>query len=461
VAQPGLTRSRGRGALLGFAAAVGAPVMLAYDPASGGTVPFSRSQGFRDARRFATAYVACAAVAALVARVVERLPDKVPGALPREGSVAYMRTDLDLALTPLLAGGSLEHTRGVLTALRARGYDVQTWSTGPMAGVEAQPLPVVLRPNMGWEIAELASGLIQAATARGRRRPSAFIYQRYSANNLAGVIASRLHGVPLVLEANASEVAWRTEWSSLTHPRLARATERLVLGRSDVIAAVSANAARGLIEAGADPSRTHVVPNGVNVDRFRAPARVQLPFDSGSFVVGFAGLFYPWHGVRFLSEGFVELHRRRPNSRLLLVGDGEERTLAQSILEIGGASDAARVTGVVPAAEVPGYLAATDVLVCPHARNDGFIGSPIKLFEYMAAGRAIVATNVGQIGEVLEHRRTALVVAPDDPAALADALTELHDDKALRERLGEAARREAELQHSWDARLAKLLEGPG
>ena len=75
--------------------------------------------------------------------------------------------------------------------------------------------------------------------------------------------------------------------------------------------------------------------------------------------------------------------------------------------------------------EVPGYLAASDVLVSPHARVRDFIGSPIKLFEYMASGRAIVASRVAQIGEILRDEETALLVEPEAPDALADALTRL------------------------------------
>jgi glycosyltransferase involved in cell wall biosynthesis len=325
--------------------------------------------------------------------------------------------------------------------------------------IPQRELPTVLKANVPWELSELLSGLAQAVRLVRHARPTSFVYQRYSLNNLAGLALARARGLPFVLEANASEVAWREEWSTLQFPALARACEQLVLRHSDRIAAVSVNAARDLLAAGADPARLRVVPNGVDIERFRGAQPRALPFDDDATVVGFAGLFYPWHGARWLAEAFAVVQRERPRARLLLIGDGEEAPLVRTILERGGVSGAALLTGMVARDDVPGYLAAADILVCPHARNDAFIGSPIKLWEYMASGRAIVASDVAQMGEILRHRETALVVPPEDPQALALAIIELIDDPVLRERIGTAAAAEAAAEHSWDARLRSALIG--
>src|SRR5205807_5254955 len=98
--------------------------------------------------------------------------------------------------------------------------------------------------------------------------------------------------------------------------------------------------------------------------------------------------------------------------------------------------------GLVPYTDMPAYLAACDVLVSPHGRQaDGgeFFGSPTKLFEYMAAGRPIVASAVGQIAEVLRDEQSALLVPPDDPQALCKAIVRLVDDAFFRARLAQAA----------------------
>ena len=115
---------------------------------------------------------------------------------------------------------------------------------------------------------------------------------------------------------------------------------------------------------------------------------------------------------------------------------------------------------MVPHAEMPAYLAACDILVSPHGRQaDGeeFFGSPTKLFEYMASGRAIVASAVGQIAEVLVDERSALLVPPDDPDALCRAIVRLVDDACLRARLGRAARGSAEQCHTWRQNAERVL----
>lgn len=290
-------------------------------------------------------------------------------------------------------------------------------------------------------------------------RASAFIYQRYSLNNLAGLILARRWGVPLVLEANSSEAKWRQDFSSLAYPRLAFACERLILRNAAVVSAVSANAAEDLLAAGALPDRLRVVPNGVSLRRFADAPPYPLPAEARGFVICFVGLFYPWHGVRFLAEAFALLHAKHPDARLVLVGDGEEAPAVRSQLAKNGALDATHFAGLVSRSEAPGFMAAADVLVSPHADVHRFIGSPVKVFEYMAAGKPIVATRVAQLAEVLTDGETALLVAPEDPQDMSDALERLYADRPLGRRLGAAARALAEREHSWDARLSAVLEG--
>ncbi|MDP8909312.1 MAG: glycosyltransferase, partial [Chloroflexota bacterium] len=332
VCQPRLEVSRARGALLGVALAAGARAIAAIDPDRGAVRGISRTTALSDLLRFAALNVVARAAmpfATVAARALACMPVRLRAAAQQAGgSVAYLRSDLDLALAPLEAGGSLAHTDGILRALGRRPHDVELWSTGELAGMPAEiprrTLPTVLRANVPWEVSELLSGLAQAVRLLREARPDAFVYQRYSLNNIAGVALARARGIPLVLEANASEARWREDWSKLQFPRFARACERLVLRHSDRIATVSENAARDLLAAGADPRRLRVVPNGVDVARFRAARPRELPFDPQAVVVGFAGLFYPWHGARWLAEAFALLHRSRPDARLLLVGDGEE-----------------------------------------------------------------------------------------------------------------------------------------
>lgn len=468
VSQPSLELNRARGLLLAFPLLLGAGQAVLLAPEGDGVPqPIAARAAAADLVRWLIIRIASIGLVRVASVAVGRAARSVPHSprhIPSAGLVIYLRTDLDLVVSPLEAGGSLAHTDGIVRALERQGYRVECWSTGDMAleaSVARRRLRAFLRGNVPKEVAELISGIVQAIAPPARSPGAAAVYQRYSLNNLAGLLLARRWGVPLILEANASEVKWREDWSTLRFPRLARACERLLLTHSDLVTVVSEHAAEDLRSAGADVNRLRVVPNGVEIERFAGAQPRVLPFPPGAFVIGFCGLFYPWHGVPNLIEAFVRLHERHPDARLLLVGDGEEAPLARSLLERGRCTSAALLAGLVARDEVPGFLAAVDVLVSPHADVHRFIGSPIKLFEYMATGKPIVASAVAQIAEMLRHRQTGMLVPPEDPQALCEALEELRERPDLRRALGSAAQREARELHSWDARVRAITGGQG
>ena len=175
-------------------------------------------------------------------------------------------------------------------------------------------LPNFRRGNVPTEVLEFVSGLLQGLDPRARRPEGmSLVYQRYSLNNLAGLILARRWRVPFVLEANSSEVEWRRIWEYLRYAPLAEACERLLLSRADAVVTVSENARAELERVGAPRERVCVLPNAVEVARFANAIARPLPFPDDAVVVAFAGLFYRWHGVQHLARAFVELHARVPN----------------------------------------------------------------------------------------------------------------------------------------------------
>jgi glycosyltransferase involved in cell wall biosynthesis len=463
VAQPGLRVSRARGLLLSFPFVARSDRVLAMEPQAERLARVGPGEALIDLLRWLLVQVWCSVIARLAAPLMGATARRVsePGVPAPDGRVLYLRADLELAGSRLDAGGSLAHTLGIVGALARRGYEVEVWSTGLIGGLppalSTRSLPALIQANWPTEIAELVSGLRQAAFGMRVRPASAFIYQRYSLNNLAGLILSRRWRLPLVLEANASEVQWRQEWSNLRYVRLSAACERLLLRKADRVLVVSNNARAHLIEAGADPKRIRMIPNGVDPGRFADAVPRDLGFEAGSFVIAFCGLFYRWHGVATLAEAFVRLRDSRPEAKLLLIGQGEEEARVRKILDAGGLQADCLLPGIVPREEVPEYLAAVDVVVSPHSDLRNFIGSPIKIFEYMASGKPIVASRLAQMAEILTDGETALLVPPGDPIVLASAIERLMDGPDLRRRLGVAAQREAKARHSWDARLEAIL----
>jgi glycosyltransferase involved in cell wall biosynthesis len=392
-------------------------------------------------------------------------------ALDLSASPLYLRTDLSFGVR---AGGSVAHIAGVVNELDA--------FTGPVVVLTTDDVPT-LKPGLDvrqvaprerfWNFRELPTFVLneafEAAAAAIAARP-AFVYQRYSLNNYAGIRIARRHAVPFVLEYNGSEIWMGRHWArALKHEPLSRRIEQVNLASADLIVVVSRAMRDEVVNRGIDPAAIFVNPNGVDAQRYRPDvdgAAIRARYGFGDkLVVGFIGTFGPWHGAEVLAHAFVKLLGDEPHRadrlRLLMIGDGARIAEARRILAEGGALGATVFTGLVPQHEGPAYLAACDVLASPHVNNpDGtpFFGSPTKLFEYMAMGRGIVASDLEQIGEVLAHRRTAWLVPPGDAVALAAGVRRLLDDRALRDTLGAAARAEAVARYTWREHTRRTIE---
>ncbi|MGB0721604.1 MAG: glycosyltransferase family 4 protein, partial [Gammaproteobacteria bacterium] len=312
--------------------------------------------------------------------------------------------------------------------------------------------------------------VVNAARALRDDDPPAFIYQRYGVNNFSGVELARHWGVPLLLEYNGSEIWVNRNWGrSLGDEEGALRIETLNLKSADLVVPVSEVLGDELLERGVPRERILVNANGVDPDRYHpdvAAGRVRERLGLGARrVIGFIGTFGPWHGAEMLLESFIQLLDLRPDLddvHLLLIGDGAAMPSIRRRIAEAGVAARVSLPGRVPQALGPDYLAACDVLVSPHVPNaDGsrFFGSPTKLFEYMAMGRPIVASDLEQIGALLTHEETALLVPPAEPEALARAVARLLDDTALGERLAAQARRVVMDRHSWARHTQRSLAG--
>ena len=279
------------------------------------------------------------------------------------------------------------------------------------------------------------------------------VYERNSLYHVGVAQACQRLRLPYVMFFEADQL-FELEYAGRPITGLLRwRAERMLRFNLDTAACVicvSEAARRQLIDRWPVPEQKVVVcPNGVDVERFhpspdlRARARTSLGIGNRPLLV-FVGNFFDWHDVPTMLEAFAQLLRTRPDAQLLLVGDGPTRQAMEQRAADLGVAHATRFAGLVGHAEIPALVAAADVALAPYPALDRDLWhSPLKLYEYLASGTAVVASRTGQVGDVVQDDRNGVLVPPGDAGALAAATIRLIDDPALRRRLGRQAREDA------------------
>ena len=370
------------------------------------------------------------------------------------------------------AGGAASHIKGVVEGLEALGVEVQIISNDLIAGMNVpEERFTVIPPEPGAgstrALFDIHNNLVftRGAVPLIEQVDPDFIYQRYARFSWAGVVAANRTRRPLFLEYNGSEVWVGRHWDRVGSLDLLERYERLNLDAAARIFVVSDVERRNLEARGVRANKIVVNPNGVDVERFRpgvggAETRRELGIRDDEVVAGFVGTFGPWHGVEKLAEAIKSM----PASlrvRFLLVGSGSLHAEVEKQLESQVKAGRVIFTGAVTHDRVPKLLDACDILVAPHiplADGSEFFGSPTKIFEYMSMGKGIVASRLGQIGEVLVDEETALLVEPGNVEELKAAMVKLIADKELRKALGVKAREAAETEHTWTHNARRVLE---
>jgi glycosyltransferase involved in cell wall biosynthesis len=307
------------------------------------------------------------------------------------------------------------------------------------------------------ERAALAANQQLDATLR-REGPFDLVYERYSLWSFAGMHYARDGGIPGLLEVNAPLIEEQARERALENRAAAEVVARQAFAAAHALLAVSRPVAEYLDGFEVTRGRVYVLPNGVDAGRVHPQVPPRRPPESGSFVIGFIGTLKRWHGLQTLVAAFDLLQRSAPEARLLIVGSGPEEPSLVSELQRRNLLERAHFTGPVAPSDIPALLTSMHVAVAPAPAVENFYFSPLKIFEYMAAGLPIVASAVGQMTEIIREDHTGLLCRPDDPAALASALDTLRRDPLLRARIGRTARAAVLESHTWDQALERVLE---
>jgi glycosyltransferase involved in cell wall biosynthesis len=360
------------------------------------------------------------------------------------------------------------HVQEVVRALVGLGAEVDLFTPRdegqPPAGLESvrlHPLPIAAQKSPAAREQMDFEANRDLRQALDREGPFDLVYERYSLWSYEAMAYAQATRVPGLLEINAPLIAEQAHHRVLIDRPRAEWVAHRAFGNATALIAVSQEVAAYLRQFPEAEDRVHVVPNGVNPDRFPEGIPPSYPAAPGTFTVGFLGTLKPWHGLETLVNAFDRLYEIVPKVRLLVVGDGPERPRIEEELCARGLRGAVHFTGSVDPRQVPGLLASMEAAVAPYPNLGEFYFSPLKVYEYMAAGCAVVASRIGQLDGLIEHEVSGLLCAPGDPLELAGALLRLRGEPALRDRLGQAARAKVRRKHTWDATVQRILQLAG
>jgi glycosyltransferase involved in cell wall biosynthesis len=289
-----------------------------------------------------------------------------------------------------------------------------------------------------------------------------FVWQRHDLFHDAGVTAARALERPLVVFTPALIVQEAAGWG-VKRPGwrgiLERSAEAPLLKAADVVACGSVEIAEQVGRLGVPEERLLVTPNGVDPEMFSPErhgheVRRRLGLE-GKFVIGWVGSFRKFHGLDMALEAMKRIESEIPEATLLLVGDGLERAHVEDTVRDLDLRNVV-MTGTVGYLEIPEHVAAMDVAVITDRGAGSFHYSPLKLREYMAAGKTVIAPRIGEMARWLADGQDAVLVESGDIEGLAAAIQDLHGRPDLRARLGAAARRKILEQATWDIQLLRI-----
>ena len=368
--------------------------------------------------------------------------------------------------------GQAVHIEEMIQSLRSQGHQVMVVAPGQrdqaaegstsMGGQVAWVgrLRAAL-PKALYELMELGYSLVayhRLLSAARQFKPD-LIYERYNLFLLAGVMLKRKLRLPLFVEVNAPLAEERQlHGGGLGLPALARWAEAVVWRGADRVLPVTRVLAGHVAAVGVPAERIVVIPNGINEAHFAAAvspdaAKQRLGL-TGALVLGFTGFVRDWHGmdlvIRWMASAAAPAH-----ARLLVVGAGPAQAALEQLALALHLGDRVRFTGVIDRHAVPDHVAAFDIALQPAVVA---YASPLKLFEYLALGKAVVAPATPNIMEVLRDEENAVLFDPVQTGAFERALQRLATDAVLRQRVGQAAR-ETILQQglTWNGNARRVV----
>jgi len=342
--------------------------------------------------------------------------------------------------------GQFVHMEELTNALKKQGHEIIL--VGP-AAIESEPFGAeagfvdTLKnslPGFIYEMLEFSYSIVaffRIRKAIKKHQPDC-IYERYQLFFPVCAIIKSLYKLPLLLEVNAPLYEERERHSSISLHSLARWTQKVAWKTADIVLPVTNVLADYVRSYGITEDHIEVIQNGINPQRFSGrpttnDAKISLGIEN-RLVLGFIGFMHNWHGLSNVIE--ILAHQTLKNVHLLFIGDGPAKKSLDELVKQEGLQSCVTFTGTIERDDVKNYISAFDIALQPDVTD---YASPLKLFEYMHLGKAIVAPASNNIQEILTDGEDALLFKIGDMDAFSDTLIKLCQDQTLREKLGENA----------------------
>jgi len=297
-----------------------------------------------------------------------------------------------------------------------------------------------------------------------REKPDVILV-RYQLFHFSSIVVSKIKHIPLILEVNAPmayEIK-RFQKEFFYFPILPDLTEKIIFKLADAIVVVSNELKKYLVEQGIEYSKIYVVPNGVDVNKFKHYDKkeellVKFGLKKDDVVIGFIGSFSHWHGLGIFFDSFERILKENENAIFMLIGDGFDRSLLRKKIEKKSLKNRVIFTGLVSHRAIPDYLSIIDIVIAPYPELEMFYFSPLKIFEYMAAAKPVVASRIGQISEIIVDGQNGFLFDSGDIDVFINILNRLIKDRKLRKMIGIKARQTVCEKYTWEINARRIAQ---
>jgi glycosyltransferase involved in cell wall biosynthesis len=270
---------------------------------------------------------------------------------------------------------------------------------------------------------------------------------------------SKMYNVPFLIEVDSPRSYEQMTFQQYYHTTkwLIQSMEMKFLRGGKAGFAVSNQLRDHFVKRGMPAEYFSVIPNAADTTKFNPQVSGQQVREklklNNSIVLGFVGSFITWHGIENLMKIIEKVLPAHPDAKFLLVGKGGTRSAAIfNFIKDNKLEDRVILPGHVPHDEVPQYIAAMDILLAPYPEIDFFYYSPVKIYEYMACGKPVISSRIGQIAELIEDQKTGFLTAPSDVSHICSIIADLIKQPSVRTQIGMAAGAAIQQHHTWQKR---------